>query len=396
MCTMLEDGRIDVVGDVHGTSDCLSELLGRLGYVRDGRGWRHPDARRLVFVGDYIDRGSDPLGTVRLVRQLCDDGVALALMGNHDANALQFSLRCDGDLDPAAAHEAARSVLNRGAAPQGGWLRDHRLGSPGALPKNIDQHKATILGTDAAGYASIVRWAASLPAWLELPGLRVVHAAWIPQAMVALDRWCYGEGIDSLGITASGIDEAITIQAARASLPARSPGPHHWRRLLDLEGHEADASPPDRSIGVALERVLKGAEARLPPGVSFADPDGHSRDAVRVRWFEAGEGRTFAEHALMTQRVRSCIARDTQGAKLGPSFAGLIPMTPAEAYPSGACPVIFGHYGLERSDLFVGWPHNVGCVDLKAFRSSGELACYRWEGERTLRPDHLVSVPGNE
>jgi protein phosphatase len=48
-----ETGPFDIIGDVHGCYEELCALLDALGYV-DGV---HPEGRRLVFVGDLVDRG---------------------------------------------------------------------------------------------------------------------------------------------------------------------------------------------------------------------------------------------------------------------------------------------------------------------------------------------------
>ena len=55
----LFDGPLDIIGDVHGECGTLCKLLDRLGY--DGNG-DHPEGRRLVFVGDLVDRGPDSPG----------------------------------------------------------------------------------------------------------------------------------------------------------------------------------------------------------------------------------------------------------------------------------------------------------------------------------------------
>jgi len=46
----------DIIGDIHGYADELTELLERLGYDRRRGHYSHPD-RKAVFVGDFIDRG---------------------------------------------------------------------------------------------------------------------------------------------------------------------------------------------------------------------------------------------------------------------------------------------------------------------------------------------------
>ena len=86
MFQALFDGPIDVIGDIHGECGTLCELLDRLGY--DGNG-EHPDGRRLVFVGDLIDRGPDSPGVVRLVRHLMSRGKAQCIVGNHELNIMR-------------------------------------------------------------------------------------------------------------------------------------------------------------------------------------------------------------------------------------------------------------------------------------------------------------------
>src|SRR5262249_14523400 len=81
----LFDGPIDIGGDVHGEIQALNDLLARLGYEPDGR---HPQGRRLVFVGDLGDRGPDSPGVVLRIRDLVERGTAQCVLGNHDFNAL--------------------------------------------------------------------------------------------------------------------------------------------------------------------------------------------------------------------------------------------------------------------------------------------------------------------
>ena len=52
----LPDCPLDIIGDVHGQFEALQNLLHYLGYSPAGK---HPQGRKLVFVGDLIDRGPD-------------------------------------------------------------------------------------------------------------------------------------------------------------------------------------------------------------------------------------------------------------------------------------------------------------------------------------------------
>ena len=80
----------DIVGDIHGHADILQELLHQLGYRRVSGNWQHPDDRRLLFLGDYIDRGPKIRETLELVKELVDSGRALAIAGNHEFNAICY------------------------------------------------------------------------------------------------------------------------------------------------------------------------------------------------------------------------------------------------------------------------------------------------------------------
>lgn len=80
-----DHGPFDIVGDVHGCAMELELLLGRLGWARgEDDAWRHPAGRRLVFVGDLVDRGPRSPDVLRWVMASVAAGTALCLPGNHD------------------------------------------------------------------------------------------------------------------------------------------------------------------------------------------------------------------------------------------------------------------------------------------------------------------------
>jgi polynucleotide kinase-phosphatase len=90
-----QTGPFDVIGDVHGCRAELEDLLTRLGYAieRDdaGRavGASHPGGRRVVFLGDLVDRGPDTPGVLRLAMGMVAEGTALAVCGNHEQKLLR-------------------------------------------------------------------------------------------------------------------------------------------------------------------------------------------------------------------------------------------------------------------------------------------------------------------
>jgi len=88
-----ETGPFDLVGDVHGCFDELAALLGVLGYrVSHGvAGYEvyHPEGRKLVFLGDLVDRGPKTPEVLRLAMDAVKSGDAFCVAGNHDQKLIK-------------------------------------------------------------------------------------------------------------------------------------------------------------------------------------------------------------------------------------------------------------------------------------------------------------------
>jgi serine/threonine protein phosphatase 1 len=69
------------IGDIHGMQDHLARLLREISAYAERQGWKEPP--RLVFLGDYVDRGPASRAVVGLLRQLQGQG-AICLRGNHE------------------------------------------------------------------------------------------------------------------------------------------------------------------------------------------------------------------------------------------------------------------------------------------------------------------------
>ncbi len=141
---------IDFIGDIHGHADELILLLGKLGYSANNGVYSHP-TRKVLFVGDYIDRGPKIRETLMIVRQMVESGNAIALMGNHEYNALCF-------------HYEER---------EGGHLRKH-------LIKNVIQHYETMkqFQNCQEEYEDYLEWFKILPLYYETDDFRAIHACW--------------------------------------------------------------------------------------------------------------------------------------------------------------------------------------------------------------------------
>ncbi len=146
---------LDILGDIHGEIDALRALLQHLGYAADGT---HPEDRRLVFVGDLVDRGPDSPAVIALVQQLVGRQRAQCVLGNHELN-----------------------ILIGNHKPDNVWFFHQQLkpGDPAATRPQVwiqDWQRQQILD-----------FFAGLPLALERPDLRIIHACW-DEAMVAEAR----------------------------------------------------------------------------------------------------------------------------------------------------------------------------------------------------------------
>lgn len=88
------------IGDIHGCLEKLVRLLEALRY--------DPAADRLIFLGDYIDRGPDSQGVLDLLIALQRANPAnVFLMGNHEDNFLMYLQAHQADPATSAWHGEA-------------------------------------------------------------------------------------------------------------------------------------------------------------------------------------------------------------------------------------------------------------------------------------------------
>ncbi len=247
----------DIIGDIHGHATPLKNLLKKMNYAEIDGVWQHPE-RKVIFLGDFVDRGPEQLEVINIAKSMVERGHAQAVMGNHEFNAVAWATPTADGLD---------------------YLRTHS-------DKNQHQHKAFLaqIGEGSVRHFEVVEWFKTLPIYLDLEGLRVIHACWHPA---------------SLQVLADFTDEKDCIKSDA------------WAELNRKGSQAYDA----------LEIVLKGLEIPLPGGVDFEDKDGYSRKHIRAKWWEL-EGLTYRDLAMVPSDVIDLIPHTPIPDDLLPGYEG--------------------------------------------------------------------------
>jgi len=254
----LADGPIDIVGDIHGEIDALRQLLAHLGY--DPRG-EHRAGRRLVFVGDLCDRGSDSPAVVGFVSSLVGCGRAQCVLGNHELNLLR---------------------------------QEHKEGNGWYFAENHDLDEDRFVDSKplaAADRAAVDAFLAGLPLALERRDLRLVHAAWHQPSIEAvrssrssvLELYDHYEGLTrgqtlDTGLTARAEAELAPYDSLLRNPSADVPLLPNAARLDEL----IQVNNPVRVITSGIERVAQNS--------FFAS--GKWRMVNRIAWWNAYEEAT--------------------------------------------------------------------------------------------------------
>ena len=147
--------KYDIIGDIHGCAKTLTALLEKLGYeLKDGI-YQHTN-NKVIFLGDFID-GSTPFQreVIHIVKNMVKSNNALSVMGNHEFNAIAY----------ATKHPVT-----------GEYLRLHNK-------DNNEQHKLFLdeFENNIDDYNETITWFKSLPLWLSLDGINIIHACWDPK-----------------------------------------------------------------------------------------------------------------------------------------------------------------------------------------------------------------------
>jgi hypothetical protein len=241
-------------------------------------------------------------------------------MGNHEFNAIAY----------AADHPDG----------SGRTLREHS-------PKNRAQHEAFLCQLSEAQQNHYLAWFRSLPLWLELDGLRVVHACWHDPSIKVLRRELGGDRFTS---------SAQLVEATRRG----------------------------SALYEAVETVLKGPELDLESyqAPAFRDKDGHLRTSARIRWWNS-DATTLVDLAEVPPGANGKDYQQYPGLPDARLFAG----DRAYAY-ADPVPVFYGHYWRQGAPHKLDdWTASTACVDFSAVKG-GALVAYRWGGEQQIDPGH--------
>lgn len=302
----------DIIGDIHGHYDLLLEMLQVLGYEPIGDSFKHPN-RKLIFTGDIINRGPKIRKTVRLIKTMVENGDAQCILGNHELNAIL-----------SATLDKSGNLLQK---------RLPRFQLP--LMKTIEEYKKY-----PEEFEDIIKWFRTLPIYLDLGELRVVHGSWNDAHIETVNRYLNGES--------------------------------------KLKKTFLKTYTTNTDLNNAVTELIKGVEMQLPKDLLLKDNKGIIRRKFRIKWWTNSENKTFKKIAFGNQfdLPAYSIPKEVQ------------PIT--YPYPKDAPPVFLGHYCLLNKKKLI-YQHNICCVDTCVTHCK-MLTAYRWSGEQQLTAENLVRL----
>ena len=232
------EAEIFAVGDIHGRSDLLAALIDEA-----AREPKLRDKRTIVFLGDFVDRGPDSLGTIDLAmaakaRVGADE--AIALMGNHET---MMRLALDPETPWDDAIDAFDTWLgNGGDRTVGEFVKSEQP------PEYFDD----LLTEARASLPPRIRaWLESLRASWRSGQVLFVHAGVNPQ--VELETFL---GVP-WNIPLAKLDEDFHWAWVRRPFLEHRPGPDGFGGFFVVHGHtpndaRREASHPDQIAGFRL------------------------------------------------------------------------------------------------------------------------------------------------
>ena len=298
----------DIIGDVHGEADKLKLLLNEIGYRKQDGSYFHPE-RKAIFVGDFINRGPKIQETIQIIRSMVETGNAYAILGNHELNAIFYYLKND----------LGKYYIGR---------KKYRL----SLDQTLKEFANNI-----SEFKNHLKWMRTLPLFLDLGEIRVVHACWK--------------------------DENIEMIKT------------HFSEGKIKKGKLREIFENNVVVAKSIWETCKGIDFRLPKDLLVFDSKGQPHRTFRMKWWINPEGLTFKKISLES---RFRLPKYTVPKEI---------VSSVEPYPADAPIVFFGHYCLNgKSGIFAD---NLCCVDSCVTRSK-KLMVYRWSGEKKLDENNIL------
>ncbi|NOR75072.1 MAG: metallophosphoesterase [Draconibacterium sp.] len=299
----------DIIGDVHGQVALLKKLLLKLGYEKSENGYFHVK-RKAIFVGDFINRGSEIRKTIRLIRKMVKNGNAFAILGNHEINAMLLHLK-DKSGKPLVK-ESRKNYLS--------------------LFKTINE-----FSNYPNEWKKHLQWMRRLPFFLELKGIRIVHACWSDSAVE---------------VVKSALNEERS------------------RKSIFREYYKNPKSELSKSINI----LTKGINLTMPGNLKVVNNKGVVPREFRLSWWENPDGKTFREMSFESKY------------KL-PAYTVPKEIIPETFFYSENEPIIFfGHYCRANGPHIINT--NLCCVD-SCVSGAKLLTAYSWSGEKVLNKKNL-------
>ncbi len=229
-------GNYDIIGDIHGYASTLIQLLEELGYEKNRAGVFYHKERKIIFLGDFIDRGKEESSVINIVKPMIENGYALAVMGNHEFNAISYHTKHPITNKPLREHNERNQKTHQA------FLDEYPVGDP----KTLD----------------VINWFKTLPLFIELDDFRVIHACWDDTTLAQIKPKL-------------NIDNTMT---ESLYIKTNKKGSDEYK---------------------AIEILLKGIELSLPEGLSFKDKDGNVRTEIRVKWW-IDNVKTYRDYAQVS------------------------------------------------------------------------------------------------
>ena len=179
---------IYAIGDIHGELPLLEELIDEIRWDAHQRSERD---HKIIFIGDYVDRGLHSRGVVDLVMKGIDGFETICLRGNHEQMLIDFV--------ETPTLEKAKS-LDRDFVGGRETLESYDIGLADVIERLGNEGDAAELLTSIPG--AHMRWMANLPHWHFEEGFCFVHAGVRPGVSLEAQQerdalWIRGDFTDS-------------------------------------------------------------------------------------------------------------------------------------------------------------------------------------------------------